>query len=607
MKKRMISIIMVFILAAAVAVPALAAGYTDLNGHWAKEYMLDLAEKGYMTGYDNAMRPDAKITAAETLVLLSRFYKPSEAENALIQSDYQTIVSGNVSPSYTWAYKELAICLAAGIVTESELVSMNLGTEMKKEQLSFYLIRTLQLTSEADALSNAALTFTDAAQISSSCRGSVAKLVALKIVGGNDTGQFLPQSPVTRATAATMVSRALDYLEENNKSLVVEAYSGLSRLEGIIEAVGAARLDIRTFDGLVREYAVPASAQIIVNGTAKALNTVYVGCSAVVSVQNGAVSKIAVSQDTDTVWVQGAVNAVSFTTASNNLYVKNLSTGTVTPYNVPSVATCAREGTSIAPTGIKNTDFITLKIVKGVVTRADVTTGSRELTGVISEITYGSTVTFKMTDATGVKYKFLLNIAHLPQILRGSTAISIDRLKTGGSVTVIIERCEIATIVSTGTETTLTGELTSISTTKSGTVWVVTPDGGAAVTLTLDENASVYSGAKAILLSDIKVGDKVTVVVYNNTITEINLNSAVSSSDKVSGGVLAVDATSKVITILTPNGKLVYINISAVLSIISSATGRSVTLSAITTDSQIVAYGAYSDSTHFSANSIIIE
>ncbi len=607
MKKRIISIVMVFVLAVSVGIPALAAGYTDLNGHWAKEYMLDLAEKGYMTGNDNAMRPDAKITASETLVLLSRFYRPSEAENTLIQSDYQTIVTENVSSTYSWAFKELAVCLAAGIVTEAELKSMDLGIEMKKEQLSFYLIRALQLTTEAETLSNAALTFKDAAQISAGCRGAVAKLVELKIVGGDDLGQFLPQSSVTRAIAATMVSRALEYLENNNKTLVVEAYSGLVRLEGIIDAVGAARLDVRTFDGLVREYTVPASAQVTVNGTAKALNALYTGCSAVVSLKNGTVSKIAISQDADTAWVQGTVSSVSLTTTANKLYVRNLSTGAVTPYVIPTAAVCAREGTSIAPSGIKDTDFVTLKIVKGVVTRADVISGSRELTGVISQIDYGTTVTFKVTDDAGTKYRFLLNISRLPQILRGSTAISIDRLKTGGAVTVMLERCEIATIVSTGTETTLTGELTSISTTKSGTVWVVTPDGGAAVTLTLDENAGVYSGAKAMLLSDIKVGDKVTVVVYNTIITEINLNSSASSSDKVSGGVLAVDATSKVITILTPGGKLVYINISAVVSIISAATGRSVSLSAITADSQIVAYGAYSDSTHFGANSIIIE
>ena len=607
MQKRIVAIMMVLILSIAVSVPALAAGYTDLNGHWAKDYMLDLAEKGYMTGDGNAMRPDANITACETLVLLSRFYKPSDAENALIQSDYLTIVTGSVPASLSWAHKSLAICLATGIITESELKSMNLTTEMTKEQLAFYLIRALQLTADAQVLSGSALTFTDAALISASCHGSVAKLVNLKIVGGDDTGRFSPKSSVTRAVAATMVSRALEYLKDNNKTLVVEAYNGLFRLYGIITSVGAGRLDIRPPDGLTREYAVPASSQVTVNGTVKTLNALYVGCKAVVSLKNGTVIKVAITSDADVVWVQGSVNSVSPSTTDDYLYVKDMLTGTVTRYTIPPTAVCTRDETSIDSASVKNTDFVTIKSVKGVVTHVVVTSGNRELSGVISEIDYGTTVTFKITDHTGTKYKFLLNIAGLPQILRGTTAVSIDRLKVGGAVTVVLERCDVVTIISTGTETTFSGELTSITTSKSGTVWVVTAEDGTDRSLTLDENAGVYSGTTSILLSDIRVGDRVTVVVYNNIITEINLTSAVSSSDKVSGSVLVMDSAKKIVTVLTPAGKLVYINVSSVMSVISAATGRNVALSGITPDTRIVAYGGYSDSTHFNANSIIIE
>ncbi len=607
MKKRIISVIMVFILSITAAVPALAAGYKDLEGHWAKEYMLDLAERGYLTGSDGAMRPNANITAAETLTLLSRFYKPSDAEFSLIQSDYQTIVTESVPGSFSWAYKYLVVCLAAGIITEPELKSMNLAAEMKKEQFSFYLVRALQMTSEAQALSGTALAFTDAEFISDKCRGPVARLVAIKIVGGDDAGRFLPQSSLTRAVAATMISRALDYLETNSKTLVVEAYNGLSRLEGIITSVGAGRLNIRSFDGLTRDYSVPASARVTVNGAAKALNALYVGCSAVVSLKNGSVVKAAINEYADVSWVQGTVNSISSSATARDLYIKNLSTGTVTRYTIPAAAVCTRDGASIAPTAVKETDFVTLKSEKGVVTQVAVTSGSRELSGVISEINYGTTVTLKITDNAGMRFVFLLDIAVPPQILRGSTPISIDRLKTGGAVTVMLERCEVATIVSTGTEATRTGELTSISATKSGTVWVITADDGTAVSLTLDENAGVYSGSKSILPTDIKIGDRVSVVVYNNVITEINLTSSVTSADKVTGGVLALDAAKKIVTMLTPAGKLVYINTSSVVTIVSAGTGRSAALSSITPDSQIVAYGAYSDSTHFNAKLIIIE
>lgn len=608
MKRRIVSVVMVLIILLAVGIPATAANYTDLNGHWAKDYMLDLADKGFLTGYsDNTMRPNANITAAETLALLSRFYTFTEEESKFIEADYQAVVTSSVAANYSWAYKNLAVCLAAGIVTEPELKSMQLGVEMKKEQLAVCLVRAMQLTAEAEALSGTVMPFVDNTSIADSARGAVAELVAIKIVGGDDTGHFLPQSSVTRAVAATMVSRALDYLAEQSKTLTVAAYSGLSRREGIITSVGSSVLSIRGYDGLTREYNIPSTVEVTVNGTAKSLNTLYIGCRAVISMKNNAVLKVVISSDETISWVQGVVSSITSSTTYDYLYVKDISAGSVTRYTIPSTATCTKDGVSIDPTSLKDTDFVTIKSVNNVVTSVKVITGPTELSGVISAIDYGTTVTLKITDNTGTKYRFLLNISKLPPISRGGTVISIDRLKVGNAVTVLMARNDITSIVTSGTESTITGELTSISITKNGTVWVVTSDDGTATSLTLDENAGAYSGSQSILLSDISIGDRVAVVVFNNTITEINLITAVSTSDKISVSVLAVDTTNKTITALTPNGKLVYISTSKVISVIDSATGRTVSLTTIKVDSRIVAYGAYTDSSSFAATSIVIE
>jgi hypothetical protein len=72
MKKRIVSAILVLFLMVSVSIPALAVEYPDLKGHWAEKYMKDLAERGYLSGSNNGMRPDAQITAVETLALLSR-------------------------------------------------------------------------------------------------------------------------------------------------------------------------------------------------------------------------------------------------------------------------------------------------------------------------------------------------------------------------------------------------------------------------------------------------------------------------------------------------------------------------------------------------------
>mgnify|MGYP000985116379 FL=1 len=80
MKKRVLSVILAVVIALSVSVPAFAVSFTDLEGHWSKPYMTDLAAKGYLSGYgDGTIKPDNNITACETLALLSRFYDPGDA------------------------------------------------------------------------------------------------------------------------------------------------------------------------------------------------------------------------------------------------------------------------------------------------------------------------------------------------------------------------------------------------------------------------------------------------------------------------------------------------------------------------------------------------
>ena len=92
-----------------------------------------------------------------------------------------------------------------------------------------------------------------------------------------------------------------------------------------------------------------------------------------------------------------------------------------------------------------------------------------EISGNVAEITYGTSVSFKVKDGDGVVLCFWLDISDLPTILRGETEISIDRLTVGDEVDVTLESCAIVSIDVKGEEDTITGELTSITTTANGT------------------------------------------------------------------------------------------------------------------------------------------
>jgi len=609
MRKKFLSIILVLALAISCSVQALAATYTDLSGHWAKTYLEDLADKGLLTGYsDGTMRPDINMTTCQLLVLLSRMYTLTDVQKGLIEDDYGSVINAAVASTSSWAYANLDICLAAGIVTEDELKTLDLTSNINKEQFALFLTRALQLSDDAEALTVSNLTYSDAANISEACVGSVAELATLGIVKGDTKNQFLPKSNVTRAVAATMISRALDYLDSKTVTLTIAGYAGFTGVDGIITAVGSGTVDMRGFDGYIREYQLPSSAAVTVNGTTGVIDSGDVGQYTKITMKNGVVTRAAVNTDSTIKWVQGTFYSITSTTSTTTtITVKDPTAGTKTDYKISSTATVTLNDKSSDINSLSYGNFLTVMLQNNVVTKVCAVSGDGQLSGKISAIEYGTTTAFKLLGTDGGTYCFSLAIGNLPTIQRGDTAITIDQLKTGDAVTLTLKSFVITLIQETDPASTITGELTAITATATGTDWVIATDAGTSLTLSLDESVSVTSGTTSILLSAVQPGNRVTVTVYHNTIAKVALLSSESAATKVSGSVLYVDTTNKQITLLTSSSKLVYVSTASTVSILVTSTGKTIALSAVQVGASLVAYGSYNSSSVFSAKSIIIE
>ena len=607
MKKRMLSLVLVLALALSLAVPAFAATYTDIQNHWAKTYLQTLADKGILNGYSGGtMKPDNNITAAEALVLLSRLYTLSDAEKALIADDYASEVTASVPSSYAWAYGNFEICRAAGIITKDELKALSLDTALKKEELAVFIIRAMGYSDTASTLTVKDMSFADAAKTSKNCIGSVAELAKLGILTGDTNKNVSPQSSVTRAVVATMVVRALDVLQKAGTStLTVAAYSGISRAEGIITAVGSAAITFTGFDGLSRDYAVPAAAGIKLNGTAVALSSALTGCHAILSMKNGSVKALAVDRDAATVWYQGTLTSIVTSGAGALTLTDTLSNSSKT-VALASTTTLTLDGVTAAVSKFAAGNFVTVKAVSGTAAAVTALTAASSVSGEITAISFGSTITLKLRDDSAANYSFTLDFSSLPTVTRGEKNISIDMLTAGDRVTLSFAAGKVSKIAFAGSSSTVTGELTSVTTTPDGTRWTVTANGTSTVYV-LDEDAAVYSGTTAISLSSIRVGDQLKLTVFGNIVTDVWQLTAVTSATKVSGSVLKIDASAKQITILTPANKLVYISTASVGSYVVASTGSTGSIANVTLNAQITAYGTFSNSRSFAAKSIVIE
>ncbi len=118
---------------------------------------------------------------------------------------------------YAWAAQEMAVCLETGIISETELRALSsaggLVKSITRETLAMYLVRAMQLAPgpEPDLLPHELCGHYLYFRL---LQPYVYLLNMYGIVKGNELNRFLPQNSLTRAEMATMLRRAIDFMDE---------------------------------------------------------------------------------------------------------------------------------------------------------------------------------------------------------------------------------------------------------------------------------------------------------------------------------------------------------------------------------------------------------
>ena len=236
----LLSLVMVFSL---TALPASAATtFPDIQTHWAKSYIEAMTTAGMFKGYeDGNFKPENQLTTAEALALCARAIGLDSSTTMDIATDYYTEVKTLLNNEQTWFYQEFSVCLATGILTSSDLKSLyqsgDLTDPIEKEDLAVYLVRAMQLGPMADRLTSYPLTFDDASSISADAKPSVYLLHVYGIVEGDEFNDFSPKLNVTRAVMATMLTRAIAYMQAHGTSPDLPEYTDYAFRQGTIDSV----------------------------------------------------------------------------------------------------------------------------------------------------------------------------------------------------------------------------------------------------------------------------------------------------------------------------------------------------------------------------------
>jgi hypothetical protein len=170
--------------------------FDDLEEHWSKDEVLELASLGIVNGKrKGAFYPNDYISRIEILAIITRIsvYDDSKLPEGKIQCDESL-----------WYYNPLKRATQLGLI-DSELED-RLMTLSTREEVVVYMMRAYAAFEFETTEPLHLQTFEDANQIKPENREAFKQAVALGFVQGWE-GQLKPGDPITRAEAAVMSNR----------------------------------------------------------------------------------------------------------------------------------------------------------------------------------------------------------------------------------------------------------------------------------------------------------------------------------------------------------------------------------------------------------------
>ncbi|NPV28802.1 MAG: S8 family serine peptidase [Firmicutes bacterium] len=182
--------------------------FRDLGGHWAAGDVEALLAQGLLKGYpDGTFRPDAPVTRAEMVVLLSAALGWSGASGSLKFPDASLIPA--------WARPAVAQAVQRGLVRGYPDGCFRPNRFLSRAEAAVLFARVLaffapELEGQEEFLTRPA--WQDWPQIPAWAQEAAAQAFQAGVLRGRSAQAFAPTAPLTRAEAAAAVSRLLEAL-----------------------------------------------------------------------------------------------------------------------------------------------------------------------------------------------------------------------------------------------------------------------------------------------------------------------------------------------------------------------------------------------------------
>lgn len=181
--------------------------FSDIEGHWAKKEITELASKGVINGIGNNMfNPDGKLTRAQFLTMLAKL-SGEDVSKSPPQFFYDVKTDDWFAPYVYWGIEK-------GITNGSNPNEFSPSTNITREQMCTMLCKYAIMKQITLPQKNSYIAFKDQNKVSYWATDYIMTMAGSGIVNGTPDGNFEPQQAATRAQSAMMIFKFIHNEDE---------------------------------------------------------------------------------------------------------------------------------------------------------------------------------------------------------------------------------------------------------------------------------------------------------------------------------------------------------------------------------------------------------
>ena len=264
--------------------------FSDIDNHWAKNEIYDMAGKWIILGYpDGTFKPDDNIIKTHAFLMFARINGYFDTENEVIIDEaikeYEDILKEN---QITQGVAEIAFLIHTNVISTEEVIDL-LGNGKENELLTreeaAYIY--VKLLSDEENLNRFPLvTFDDANNIDEKYLAYVEYVNKIGLMIGVDDNKFEPKNYLTRAQVATILSRVDKIIYERTAT----------KVEGLIESVDLSSNIIElNVQGKVQTYILAKDFSVFENDKKVSKTLLKENDKVIMYLDDGTVEKISLN------------------------------------------------------------------------------------------------------------------------------------------------------------------------------------------------------------------------------------------------------------------------------------------------------------------------